>query len=400
MSKPASTIGWIPGNETEFIEDPGSTKTEGWIDKTPAPNLQFNWFWNLTSQWINYLDEITQASNDGLNVIQDGTILFNGSSYDAELLLNTVGDNFSILPKTDNVTDLEIGTASLSWKDIKILAENDINLTAGGTITMIGSTGAVNIESNANMEIIPGTDDTHTLYIGTASYTWDNIQIQAATLARIVGETVDIDSTAATTITAATTMGIGGTIITLTGSTSVNLATSDFISNTALNFTPSTTSNKALVMGTSSLKWSTVDLLTSGAITINSGAGIKFIDGGSAALYMQYAAGTNPSLIFGGDDINLIPDTDDTRICNIGFTSYKWEKIILKAVDYVQIDAALSMPERGTDPAKPANGNCIIWMSDGTGLGDDGDVICGITDGGGTSKYTIFANFSDIAAWP
>ena len=61
MSKPASTIGWIPGNETEFIEDPGSTKTEGWIDKTPAPNLQFNWFWNLTSQWINYLDEITQA---------------------------------------------------------------------------------------------------------------------------------------------------------------------------------------------------------------------------------------------------------------------------------------------------------------------------------------------------
>ena len=58
------------------------------------------------------------------------------------------------------------------------------------------------------------------------------------------------------------------------------------------------------------------------------------------------------------------------------------------------------MPERGTDPAKPANGNCIIWMSDGTGLGDDGDVICGITDGGGTSKYTIFANFSDIAAWP
>jgi hypothetical protein len=55
--------------------------------------------------------------------------------------------------------------------------------------------------------------------------------------------------------------------------------------------------------------------------------------------------------------------------------------------------------ERTSDPAKPAEGNVVIWMSDGTGLGDDGDIMIGSTAGGVTNYGTLF-DHSGGTLWP
>jgi len=55
--------------------------------------------------------------------------------------------------------------------------------------------------------------------------------------------------------------------------------------------------------------------------------------------------------------------------------------------------------ERSSDPAKPAEGNVVLWMSDGTGLGDDGDVLIGST-AGGVTNYAILFDHSGGTLWP
>ena len=55
--------------------------------------------------------------------------------------------------------------------------------------------------------------------------------------------------------------------------------------------------------------------------------------------------------------------------------------------------------ERSADPDAPGEGYFVIWMSDGTGLGDDGDVMIASTAGGSTKYGTLF-DFSGGSAWP
>lgn len=55
----------------------------------------------------------------------------------------------------------------------------------------------------------------------------------------------------------------------------------------------------------------------------------------------------------------------------------------------------LVIKERSSDPPNPSEGSFVIWMSDGTGYGDDGDVIIKIT-AGGITKTKILADFSAI----
>ena len=44
---------------------------------------------------------------------------------------------------------------------------------------------------------------------------------------------------------------------------------------------------------------------------------------------------------------------------------------------------------RSVDPADPVDGSFIIWMSDGTGSGDNGDILFKITAGGSTVTGTL-----------
>ena len=54
--------------------------------------------------------------------------------------------------------------------------------------------------------------------------------------------------------------------------------------------------------------------------------------------------------------------------------------------------------ERSADPTEPAEGYYVIWMSDGTGKGDDGDVMIA-SQAGGTTNYATLFDHSAGAAW-
>lgn len=51
--------------------------------------------------------------------------------------------------------------------------------------------------------------------------------------------------------------------------------------------------------------------------------------------------------------------------------------------------------EQSVDPSDPTEGNSVIWQSDGTGSGDDGDIMMKITAGGVTKTATI-VDFSAV----
>jgi hypothetical protein len=62
------------------------------------------------------------------------------------------------------------------------------------------------------------------------------------------------------------------------------------------------------------------------------------------------------------------------------------------------IDDALTLLERSSDPTEPSEGQTVIWMSDGTGKGDDGDVMIA-SKAGGTTNYGTLFDHSGGAAW-
>ena len=51
--------------------------------------------------------------------------------------------------------------------------------------------------------------------------------------------------------------------------------------------------------------------------------------------------------------------------------------------------------EQSADPADPADGTYVIWMSDGTGAGDAGDIMIKITSATVT-KTTTLVDYSAI----
>ena len=67
--------------------------------------------------------------------------------------------------------------------------------------------------------------------------------------------------------------------------------------------------------------------------------------------------------------------------------------------DYdLQVDSVISMLERSSDPAEPGEGVSIIWLSDGTGYGNDGD-ICIASQAGGTTRKAVLFDHSEGDAW-
>lgn len=56
----------------------------------------------------------------------------------------------------------------------------------------------------------------------------------------------------------------------------------------------------------------------------------------------------------------------------------------------------LRFNEKSSDPADPDSGTSIMWQSDGTGSGDDGDIMMKISDSGGTVKTATVVDFSSV----
>jgi len=55
----------------------------------------------------------------------------------------------------------------------------------------------------------------------------------------------------------------------------------------------------------------------------------------------------------------------------------------------LDIKGGLTLRELSSDPANPDEGATVLWLSDGTGTGDDGDVMVKITAGGATKTITL-----------
>ena len=53
------------------------------------------------------------------------------------------------------------------------------------------------------------------------------------------------------------------------------------------------------------------------------------------------------------------------------------------------LGSRLKLHERGVDPPSPEEGNAVIWQSDGTGTGDDGDILVQVNVGGVVKTCTL-----------
>jgi len=63
---------------------------------------------------------------------------------------------------------------------------------------------------------------------------------------------------------------------------------------------------------------------------------------------------------------------------------------------HLSLTEGLPIPAKSSDPANPAKNNAVIWLSDGTGGGDNGDLMIKITDSGGTTKTATIIDFSAV----
>ena len=66
---------------------------------------------------------------------------------------------------------------------------------------------------------------------------------------------------------------------------------------------------------------------------------------------------------------------------------------VLKKDGAIVLEGPFTFKELSSDPEDPDEGHSVIWMSDGTGSGDDGDIMIKIT-AGGTTKTIALVDFS------
>ena len=62
---------------------------------------------------------------------------------------------------------------------------------------------------------------------------------------------------------------------------------------------------------------------------------------------------------------------------------------------HIRFDQGVPIVERSSNPPSPPEGQSVIWQSDGTGDGDDGDIMISIT-AGGTTKTATLVDYSGI----
>jgi len=102
-----------------------------------------------------------------------------------------------------------------------------------------------------------------------------------------------------------------------------------------------------------------------------------------------YENGTRKWIIFNnyGDDSLDFKTNSNTRMSieqggNVGIGT-------VSPASELHINGALTIQEKTSDPSNPSEGQSVLWMSDGTGTGDDGDILIKITAGGVTKTVTL-----------
>ncbi len=142
-------------------------------------------------------------------------------------------------------------------------------------------------------------------------------------------------------------------------------------------------------------------------ITINdlgSGNRYSYIDLVGDETYTDYGlrvlrgnAGANTSSNIhhkGTGAFNLITE----EAAPISFSTSNTVRVTIASDGVTTFSDAIKLLEKSADPSEPAEGECVIWMSDGTGKGDDGDIMIA-SQAGGTTNYGTLFDHSGGAGW-
>lgn len=133
-------------------------------------------------------------------------------------------------------------------------------------------------------------------------------------------------------------------------------------------------------------------LMTVENTTASSYSGMLFkADSGSVAFY------------FGGTTQSAIPNGFAAYVNTGSFTGYAWSinaagkmGVRTTSASYIlDVAGEIGIRELSSDPGDPAEGRAVLWQSDGTGTGDDGDILVKIT-AGATTKTVTLVDFSAV----
>lgn len=98
-----------------------------------------------------------------------------------------------------------------------------------------------------------------------------------------------------------------------------------------------------------------------------------------------------------GSGGQLVTADNSIAIGYNAFTTKSNQAVVGNAsVTETVLRGAIVRNELGADPADPAEGTYVTWMSNGAGAGDDGDIMVKITAGGVTKTATLI-DFSALA---
>jgi len=132
-NKPTDKPEWIPSNNPSYILDPGAKATNGWIGEAVASKV-LNWFWNRTSQWIDYLDSLN-------HFVADYTVSLTAASTAAidaaQTEIDSLPDNLNDFTLTIDFTVAGNYTPTnrFSFSNFKNGTVELVN-TSGGTVTI------------------------------------------------------------------------------------------------------------------------------------------------------------------------------------------------------------------------------------------------------------------------
>jgi hypothetical protein len=177
----------------------------------------------------------------------------------------------------------------------------------------------------------------------------------------------------------------------------------------------SATGDYAVAMGSGTTASGQASLAT-GLNTIASGPqatsmGVSTTASGYASIATGYgttAAGYGSTAM--GRSITVTSDADYSFGIGLAYNNPNWEisqdntmaimggKVGIGTVSpdtILDVNGAITIRELSSDPSNPDEGSAVIWMSDGVGSGDDGDIMIKITAGGST-KTTTLVDFSEI----
>lgn len=370
-------------------------------DGPPGTTIEQNWL-NAIQEEICYVIE------------QAGYTVFTANSDTRTQLYNAINRLVTTGGAASEYTITCVEYDLNSSDFITIDAATTIDMTSVTEMTITSGT-TTDIISGDDCTIRSDTDNTNDLYLGNSTYDWDEVKVYANT-SFIVNSPdiiwqqpgiVTVDFIPSTTMQK--TLNIGNTSYYWAYLNTYSSAATHFHANTTMEFTTGTNFGFIATSGYCNIDTgSYFDIDATTAIDLTSGTTFDITAG--TTLTMD---GTTLDINFGG--VTTIDSTTSITLTSTDITLDTSDDIVLDSDSNAQIygDASvelisssgavyvstvLALVERSSDPSAPAEGRCFIWLSNGTGKGDDGDLLI-VGTAGGTTKYNTLFDHSGGAAF-